>query len=108
MLSRCYSVSLGVGSPGELRAIVYIVDCFDMGVFVSSTRQLVLATGRLVCLSLSGMLLQYRLRDLPRRFFRLADQLTSPIICLTSLISVRGRDKDEIYSNVRGLPRASR
>ena len=56
MSSRCCSVSLGKGSPGWPRAMAYIVDCFDMGVFVSSTRQLVLATGRLVCLSLSGML----------------------------------------------------
>ena len=38
MSSRCCSVSLGVGSPGGLRAMAYIVDCFDIGVFVSLTR----------------------------------------------------------------------
>ena len=56
MSSRCYSVSLDKGSPGWPRAIAYIVDYFDIGVFISSTRQLVLAIGRLVYLSLSGIL----------------------------------------------------
>ena len=61
---------------------------------VSSTRQLVLAIGRLVCLSVvwtQGLLLQYGLRDLPRRLFRLADRRTSPAVYLTSMTSSRGR-----------------
>ena len=38
-----------------------------------------------------GLLLQYGLRDLPRRLFILADRRISFAVCLTSLTNVRGR-----------------